>query len=80
MNSASHLDVPCGVCYRPPDDDDSVFLANFFDYFQLFLDKIRQPPKQYRVVVLGDFNAHYDSTNPSGNNDVGKKIIQFLRK
>ena len=67
-------------CYRPPDDDDSVFLANFFEYFQLFLDKIRQPPKQYRVVVLGDFNAHYDSTNPSGNNDVGKKIIQFLRK
>ena len=37
-----------------------------FEYFLLVLDKIRQLPKQYSVVVLGDFNARYDSTNPSG--------------
>ena len=60
-----HRDVLCGVCYRPPDND-SVSLANFFEYFQLVLDKIRQLPKQYSVVVLRDFNARYDSTNPSG--------------
>ena len=60
-----HRDVLCGVCYRPPDND-SVSLANFFECFPLVLDKIRQLPKQYSVVVLRDFNARYDSTNPSG--------------
>ena len=55
-----HRDVLCGVCYRPPDND-SVSLANFFEYFQPVLDKIRQLPKQYSVVILGDFNAHHDS-------------------
>ena len=73
-----HRDVLCGVCYRPPDND-SVSLANFFEYFQLVLDKIRQLPKQYSVVVLGDFNARHDSTNPSGrNSDVGEKFYSFL--
>ena len=36
-----HLDILGGVCYRPPDND-SVSLDNFFEYFQLVLDKIRQ--------------------------------------
>ena len=27
-----HLDILCGVCYRPPDND-SVSLDNFFEYF-----------------------------------------------
>ena len=73
-----HRDVLCGVCYRPPDND-SVFLANFFEYFQLVLDKIRQLTKQNSVVVLGDFNPHYDSTNLSGrNSDVGEKFYSFL--
>ena len=64
-----HLDNLCGVCYRSPDND-SVSLDNFFEYFQLVLDKIRQLPKQYIIVMLGDFNAHYDVANPSGNSDV----------
>ena len=73
-----HRDVLCGVCYRPPDND-SVSLANFFEYFQLVLDKIRQLTKQNSVVVLGDFNPHYDSTNLSGrNSDVGEKFYSFL--
>ena len=29
-----HLDICCGVCYRPPDND-SVSLDNFFGSFQL---------------------------------------------
>ena len=72
-----HLDILCGVCYRPPDND-SVSLDNFFEYFQLVLDKIRQLPKQYIIVMLGDFNAHYDVANPSGNSEVGGKLYSFL--
>ena len=72
-----HLDILCGVCYRPPDND-SVSLDNFFECFQLVLDKIRQLPKQYIIVMLGDFNAHYDVANPSGNSDVGGKLNSFL--
>ena len=60
-----HRDVLCGVCYRSPNND-SVSLVNFFEYFRLILDKIRQLLKKYSVVVLGDSNARYDSTNPSG--------------
>ena len=72
-----HLDFLCGVCYRPPDND-SVSLDNFFEYFQLVLDKIRQLPKQYIIVMLGDFNAHYNVANPSGNSEVGGKLYSFL--
>ena len=73
-----HRDVLCGVCYQPPDND-SVSLANFFECFHLVINKTRQLPKQYSVVVLGDFNARYDSTNPSGrNSDVGEKLYSFL--
>ena len=28
--------------------------------------------------MLGDFNAHYDVANPSGNSDVGEKLNSFL--
>ena len=28
--------------------------------------------------MLGDFNAHYDVANPSGNSDVGGKLNSFL--
>ena len=72
-----HLAFLCGVCYRPPDND-SVSLDNFFEYFQLVLDKIRQLPKQYIIVMLGDFNAHYDVANPSRNSEVGGKLYSFL--
>ena len=72
-----HLNILCGVCYRPPDND-SVSLDNFFECFQLVLDKIRQLPKQYIIVMLGDFNTHYDVANPSGNSDVGGKLNSFL--
>ena len=53
-----HLDILCGACYRSPEND-SVSLDNFFEYFHPVLDKIHQLPKQYIIVMLGDFNAHY---------------------
>ena len=58
-----HLDILCGVCYRPPDND-SVSLDNFFEYFQLVLDKIRQLPKQYVIHER--------------NSDDGEKLNSFL--
>ena len=39
-----------------------------------------QLPKQYCIGTLGDFNAHCDSTNLSGNSDVGEKLFIFLEK
>ena len=52
-----HLDILCGVCYRPRDNH-SVSLDDFFEYSQLVVDKIRQIPKQYVIVMLGDFIAY----------------------
>ena len=72
-----HLDILCGVCYRPPNND-SVFLDNFFKYFQPVLDKIRQLPKQCVIVMLRDCNAHYDVANPSRNSVIGQKLNSFL--
>ena len=44
--------------------------SNIFSWFLIKFVKF------VGVVVLGDFNARYDSTNPSGrNSDVGEKII-----
>ena len=73
-----HLDILCGASYRSPEND-SVSLDNFFEYFQLVLGKIRQLPKQYIIVILGDFiNAQCDVANPSGNSNVGGKLNSFL--
>ena len=50
-------------------------IDNFFEYFQLILDEIRQLPKQCINAMLGDFNAHCDVANPS---DVGVRLNSFL--
>ena len=61
-----HRDVLCGVCYRPPDND-SVSLANFLEYFQLVLDKIRQIRRR---CCIGRFQCslrlYYDATHQGG--------------
>ena len=47
--------------------------SNIFSWFLIKFVKF------VGVVVLGDFNARYDSTNPSGrNSDVGEKLYSFL--
>ena len=67
-----HRDVLCGVCYRPPDND-SVSLANFFEYFQLVLDKIRQIRR--RCCIVTTLLRRYSSGR---NSDVGEKLYSFL--
>ena len=58
-----------------------VSLDNFFEYFQVVLDKIHKLPKQYIIVMLEDFNAHYNVANASsGNSDVGEKLNSFLER
>ena len=48
----------CGVCYRPPNYNhaDNVILL---DHLQFCLDQIYSKPDTF-VLLLGDFNAHYD--------------------
>ena len=64
-----------GVCFRPPNqsaDDDQVF----FDSLQCCLDKIFSCGQKFSaIVLLGDFNAHYnfsDSCLPS--TDISVKL------
>ena len=69
-----HRDVLCGVCYRPPDND-SVSLANFFEYFQLVLDKIRQIRRR---CCIGRFQCSLRLYKSIRNSDVGEKLYSFL--
>ena len=64
-------------CYRPPDND-AASISTFFDNFQYSLDKINQLPKRYNIVIVGDFNAHYDVLNLSGSTTLGLQLHSFL--
>ena len=66
----------CGVCYRPPNQSsDDLFL----NLFQASLDSINLSNNFSTVIVLGDFNAHYNySVTSSLNTDVGVKLYNFL--
>ena len=44
---------------------------------RLCIDKIYSKPGSL-VVVLGDFNAHYDPLNPSENSDFGIMFYRLL--
>ena len=46
--------------------------------FNWFLTKFVNFPNNTLLLSLGDFNAHYDVANPSGNSDVGGKLNSFL--
>ena len=73
INSVNML---CGVCYRPPGlstDMNVSFLGNL----QLCLDKILSKPDTL-VVLLGDFNGHYDPTTPSVCSDFGCLLYRWM--
>ena len=58
----------CGICYRPPGDLN--LHIRFLENLQRCLDNIAIQPYSF-VTIIGDFNAHYDSTNPSESSDFG---------
>ena len=70
------INIICGVCYRPPYNR---FESNisFLENLQLCVEKIYSKPGSL-VVVLGDFNAHYDPLNPSKNSDFGIMFYCWL--
>ena len=58
----------CGVCYRPPNSN-QVSNTALLDYLQFCLDQIYLKPNTH-VLLIGDFNAHYDIENPVIGSDL----------
>lgn len=66
----------CGVCYRPPNSNcsDNIILL---DHLQFCLDQIYSKPNTF-VLLLGDFNAHYDIDNPADGSDFGLLLYRWM--
>ena len=69
--------ILCGIGYRPPNND-LISVNTFLNNFQTVLDKIHDLPRDYNVVIVGDFNAHYDAVHPQKSTDVGIQFHSFL--
>ena len=67
----------CGVGYRPPDND-RFSMSIFYNNFQITLDRIRQLPGNYNLVILGDLNSHYNINNPQDSTVAGNWLQSFL--
>ena len=69
----------CGVCYRPPNHDQSAIEEKaFFESLQMCFDNICGQIF-LAVVLLGDFNAHFnygDTLSP--NTNIGIRVFKFL--
>ena len=52
-------------------------IGEFLDYVQTMLNSIRQNP-QTLVVLIGDFNAHFSSTNPEDNSIISTRLYRWL--
>ena len=74
---ASGRNFLCGVCYRPPDND-NMLLADFFNGFQFMLDRIRMLGGNHKLIILGDFNAHYSQQFPNNSTEIGKQFHNFI--
>jgi hypothetical protein len=66
----------CGVCYRPPNSNQASNIA-LLDYLQSCLDQIYLKPNTH-VLLLGDFNAHYDIENPVDGSDFGVTLYRWM--
>jgi hypothetical protein len=62
------LTFVCGVCYRPPNNN------SVLNYLQFCVDSINARPGTF-VLLLGDFNAHFDVNDIQSSSDFG---INFL--
>ena len=75
--SVSGSNFLCGVCYRPPGNDNALFV-NYLNGLQCMLDKIRTSGRNYKIIILGDFNAHYDPHLPLNSTEIGKQLNNFI--
>lgn len=64
----------CGVCYRPPSYNSALNDA-LLDHLQLCLDNINARPGTF-VLLLGDFNAHFDANDVSSSSDFGTYLCR----
>ena len=69
----------CGVCQRPPNQS-AIEEKAFFESLQMCFDNIKSCGQTFSaVVLLGDFNAHFnygDTLSP--NTDIGIRVFNFL--
>ena len=75
--SVSGSNFLCGVCYRPPGNDNALFV-NFLNGLQFMLDKIRTSGRNHKIIILGDFNAHYNPHLPLNSTEIGKQLNNFI--
>jgi exonuclease III len=67
----------CCTGYRPPCNDANSINA-FFRNFQITLDKIRDQFSDFKIIIMGDFNAHYNVDYPQESTDIGTQFHSFL--
>lgn len=70
------ISLVCAICYRPLCNDVRVNTA-FLSNLQICLDKIQLEPNKL-IVLLGDFNAHYYSSNFSDLSDYGSSLYCWM--
>ena len=67
----------CGVCYRPPSStsvDDMILL----DHLQFCLDNIKNLKPYSNILLLGDFNAHFNIENPVHGSVFGLQLYRWM--
>ena len=72
----SNTKFVCGVCYRPPNYSVETDLA-LLNHLQNCLDKIYLQPNTF-VVLLGDFNAHFDMSSAPLSSDFGACLHSWM--
>ena len=70
------INMLCGVCYRPPGLSTDMNVA-FLENLQMCFDKVLSKPDTL-VVLLGDFNGHYDPATPSAGSDFGCSLYRWI--
>lgn len=70
------INMLCGVCYRPPGLSADMNVA-FLENLQMCFDKVLSKPDTL-VVLLGDFNGHYDPATPSAGSDFGCSLYRWI--
>ena len=74
----NHYHFLCCVFYRPPNNDLNS-INTFLNGFQKSLDTIRDLTRDFNLIIVGDFNAHYNVNYPQESTDVGIRLHSFLQ-
>jgi hypothetical protein len=70
------LTFVCSVCYRPPNYN-SVLNDALLDHLQFCVDSINARPGTF-VLLLGDFNAHFDVNDIQSSSDFGINFYRWM--